>query len=360
MKKIIPFFAVLFMVVFFEGSASAFNFDFKNIKLPKFQKPAFINSLHMPKLLDNHLPWCEGYKFRKYQKEQENEGEPMVQTVQEWEERAIDIGMEHRVEEPYKGEENPNLVEKLDLPTFFEKYNSAPGSKEADLQMLQRDKSVRSQGVISPDFKLMAYTEYYYHPSEQKTSSAFFIYPLDMSKGKKQRVLDANVFAGARKTPLISSSREVLKQYLFSAITIVDWSKDNKKVLLKEKMGSSVEGIYQTVVQVYFINDENDAEDGYVKKFDRLNDVIVQYMFYKDRLNLKRYRWDIKPLGFLADNENIVICAAYTYDEKNKENIFLGSWSINIVTDEIKLVSDTPDNGFEISTNGLVLIKRMP
>lgn len=312
------------------------------------------------------MPWSDAYKQKKLQEKQEKEEEPMVQTVQEWQERATDIKMDHRISEPYKEPPNPKLVEKLDWQTFFEKYNSAPGSRELNLEKLYKDKSVRSLGVVSPDFKLMAYTECYLHPSSMQTSSAFYIYPLDTSKGKKQRVLDADVFAGAKKTPLVSTTNETLKQALFSSFTVVDWSKDSKRVLLKEKIGSSYDGIYQTNVWVYFLNDKEAKKSDtaamypYGRKYERLNDTIKQYWFYTDKLNLNRYRWDIKPLGFMAENEDIVVCAAYTYDKKNKEHIFLGSWSVNVVTGEINLLSTKSSDNFEISTNGLVVNKRLP
>lgn len=320
------------------------------------------------------MPWSDAYKQKKLQEKQEKEEEPMVQTVQEWQERATDIKMEHRVSEPYKEPPNPKLVEKLEWQTFFEKYNSAPGSRELNLEKLQKDKIARSLGVISPDFKLMAYTECYFHPSNRQTSSALYIYPLDTSKGKKQRVTEADIFAGAKKTPLISTTHETLKQALFSSFTIVDWSKDNKKVLLKEKIGSSYDGIYQTNIWVYFLDDKNTNSDKssdnknskegsiypYGRKYERLNDVIKQYWFYTDRLNLNRYRWNVKPLGFLAENENIIVCAAYTYDEKNREHIFLGSWSIDISSGEVNLLSTSASDNFEISTNGLVINKRLP
>lgn len=331
------------------------------------------------------MPWSDAYKLKKLQEKQEKETEPMVQTVQEWQERATDIKMEHRISEPYKEPPNPKLVEKLDPQTFFEKYNSAPGSRELNLEKLKIDKSARSQGVISPDFKLMAYTESYYHPSNRQTASAFFIYPLDTSKGKKQRVLDANVFAGAKKTPLISTTNETLKEFLFSSFTVVDWSKDAKRVLLKEKIGSEIDGVYQTNIWVYFLdekagaNDKTDIKEDsksstgknkasknegaiypYGRKYERLNDTIKQYWFYTNKLNLNHYRWDVKPLGFLAENENIIVCIAHTYDEKNKEHIFLGSWSIDISTGEINLLSTLASDNFEISTNGLVINKRLP
>lgn len=315
------------------------------------------------------LPWSDAAKQKRLQKQQEEETEPMVQTVEEWLERATDIRMEHRIAEPYKKTPNPNLVEKLDLPTHFEKYNNVPGSRELNLEKLKADKNVRSGGVISPNFKLMAYTECYYHPSSQQTTSAFFILPLDTIKGKKQRVLEANVFAGARKTPLIESTNEQLSQFLFSSLTIVDWSKDNKKVLLKEKTGSSVNGIYETNIWVYFLQndfsdddmDENEYFEGaYSRKFDNLNAVIKDYWFKKDRLNLNHYRWDIKPLGFYAKDENIIINVAYTYNEKLKEHIFLGLWGVNILNGEIKLLSKTPNTNYEISTNGMVLVKKLP
>ena len=331
------------------------------------------------------MPWSDAYKLKKLQEEQEKETEPMVQTVQEWEERATDIKMEHRISEPYKEPPNPKLVEKLDPQTFFEKYNSAPGSREFSLEKLKINKSARSQGVVSPDFKLMAYTECYYHPSNRQTASAFFIYPLDTSKGKKQRVLDANVFAGAKKTPLISTTNETLKEFLFSSFTVVDWSKDAKRVLLKEKIGSEIDGVYQTNIWVYFLDEKSDTNDKisnkenskstsggnknsknegliypYGRKYERLNNTIKQYWFYTDKLNLNHYRWDVKPLGFLAENENIIVCIAHTYDEKNREHIFLGSWSIDILTGEVNLLSTSASDNFEISTNGLVINKRLP
>ncbi len=323
------------------------------------------------------FPWSdfvEEYKQRKLEKKQQKEAEPMVQTVQEWMERATDIKMEHRIAEPYKEEENKNLVKKLEWPVFFEKYNNAPGSREFNLEKLQAEKSARSQGVISPNYKLMAYTECYYYPSTRQTTSAFFIYPLDTMKGKKQRVIDANVFAGAKKKALISSTSEDMKTALFSAFTVIDWSKDNKKVLVKEQRGSAYKGIYETDVWVYFLDDSFEDElpdaDGDMDgahyslsravKYDELNETIKQYWFNEELLNLNRYRWDIKPLGFLEKDENIVVAVAYTYDKKNKEHLFLGSWGINLETGEIGLLSKNADEDIEISTNASVLIRRLP
>lgn len=313
------------------------------------------------------IPWSDAHKMKKLQEKQEKETEPMVQTVDEWLERATDIRMEHRQAGPYKEEPNPNLVEKLDLPTFFEKYNSAPGSRELNLERLKRDHSARSMGVISPDFKQMAYTECYYHPSDQQTSSAFYIHPLDTTKSKKARVIEANVFAGARKEPLISSTNETLNQYLFSTFTVVDWSKDSQRVLLKEKIGSQNDGIYKTIIWTYQIPADNhvlgDADTlktlSY-KSFENLNDEIKNYWSKKEGFNLNRYRWDVKPLGFLAADENVVIAAAYTFDTKYKEHIFLGTWSLNVETGEVALLSESAADSFEISTNGLVLVKRLP
>lgn len=317
------------------------------------------------------FPWTDlvnDYKQRKLEQKQRNEAEPMVQTTEEWLERATDIKMEHRIAEPYKEEENPNLVKKLEWPVFFEKYNNAPGMREFNLEKLKTDKSARSIGVISPNYKLMAYTECYYHPSVRQTTSAFFIYPLDTTKGKKQRVIDANVFAGANKKPLISSTNENLKTAFFSAFTVVDWSLDNSKILIKEQTGSSFNGIYKTNIWIYFLGEEEIRDNvpdvalsvSRAVKFDELNETIKQYWFDKELLNLNHYRWDIKPLGFLADNENIVVSTAYTYDDKNKQGIFLGSWGINIETGEISLLSESADDGFEISTNGMVLNRKLP
>lgn len=299
------------------------------------------------------LPWSDAAKQKKLQKQQQED--TMVHTRDEWLERATDINIEHRKIEPFE-EKNEKLVDKSPFPVYFEKYNKAPGSKEFDLSKLKVNKNARSIGVVSPDFKYMAYTECFYFPSNDQVTSGFYIYPLNTREGRKKRVMSANVGAGAKKTELISASEKKLSQYLFQSLTVIDWSKDSKKVLVKERVGSSNNGLYQTYLWVYFMPD-GDIE-GYAKKFDGLNEVIKDYYYYKNQLILERYRWDIKPLGFDYSNENIVYVQSYTYDS-NRVPIFLGLWSVDITTGQINLVSEKPIE-LEISTNGLILVKKLP
>lgn len=305
-----------------------------------------------------HIIGTKAWREAREQKLQENITEPMVQTVDEWHQRATSVNMEHRETEPYKPEVDPKMVEKWDIPTYFDAYNSNPGSREFSIELVKRDKSARSIGVISPDFELMAYTEAYYYPSNQEVISSFFIYELDTTKSKKQRVTDASVFGGSKKTPLISSTNEYIKQYLFSLFTIIDWSKDSRRVLLKEKVGSTIDGIFTTNLWVYFLEDNGIPASA--KRFDKLNTAITQYWFDKEKLILNRYRWGIKPLGFYAANEDIVLVSAHTYDDKMKELVFLGLWGINIYTEEIKFVVSEPTDTLPVSSNGFVLEKRLP
>ena len=107
----------------------------------------------------------------------------------------------------------------------------------------------------------MAYTECYFHPSNRQTSSALYIYPLDTSKDKKQRVTEADIFAGAKKTPLISTTHETLKQALFSKFYDCGLVQRIIKSAFERKIGSSYDGIYQTNIWVYFLDDKNTNSD---------------------------------------------------------------------------------------------------
>ena len=289
--------------------------------------------------------------FKKKQKL--DQSEKMVQTRQEWEEKAKNVNLENRKIEPYQKPKDDTHLPKDDPYKKFVKYNTPPGSAEVDLSKLKRIMDIRSQGVVEPNFRFMAYSEYYYSPHNNQISSDIFIQKMQTSLSRVKRVLDANILDNKR-TPVISAGTHEFKNNLFNTLTIVDWSKNSKKLLVKEKVGSSVTGIFQTYIWIYFMEDEN----SYARKYSELNDAIRQYWGQKLKLAMNYYRWDIRPLGFSKEKPDSVIAHAIAWD-KDKKEIFLGVWELDLNESKINLLSETPID-IPISINGLILKEYLP
>ena len=141
----------------------------------------------------------------------------------------------------------------------------------------------------------------------------------------------------------------VKEQYpnLFNGLTLVDWSNDSKKVLIKEKVGSTQGGIYKTNLYVYFL------ESDYVIKLNKLDNTIKNYFLDDSNIDFDNYRYFIEPLGFSADNDDVIVVLCYCYNKEGKK-VFFGAWGFNCMTREVFLYSRT-NPSIPISLNGLIL-----
>ena len=159
--------------------------------------------------------------------------------------------------------------------------------------------------------------------------------------------------AGIEITP---DSQKEFRENLFSTLTIVDFSKKSDMLLVKEKIGSGVRGIYQSYVWVYYMQGEQ--TNWSAKKFDILNETIKNYHAKNSHIALNNYRWDIRPLGFSKEKPNIVITEAFAWD-KDKKEIFLGLWGLDTNNASVNLISkkQTP---IEVSANGIIVKEFLP
>ncbi len=278
--------------------------------------------------------------------------EKIPQTKQEWEEKAQNIPLEDRKLDPYKDPESDKKTI-YNTPHFvFELYNNPPGMRKLDISDIK--KNLYSYPYIVSDNKChyVAYPRYYFSPDINQISSEFFVEKLDTTKTKVRRMLDYNHNQKTRNSIIVSGKKEHYPN-LFSGLSLVDWSKDGKKLLIQEKVGSTINGIYKTYLYVHFM--ENEITQGYTIKLDNLDNAIKKYFLHYQNVQIVKYRYDIEPLGFSQDNDNIIIAFVYVYD-KNMNKIFLGAWGYNISNNEIILLSTTQTQ-FPISANGLILIK---
>ena len=211
------------------------------------------------------------------------------------------------------------------------KYNDPVGSPELTLpRKLNFDRQINAQGIVSGDKKMLVYPAVYYYAQGDCTSCDLFLIKLNPQLGDTEKVMKANIIQ-REETPLISTEKSIETKYVFRTLTPIDFSSDNKKLVVKEKVGHRHDGIWKTDLWVY------DFEKKQAKKFPQIREAIVNYWSEKEGVDFDEKRWDIYPMGFDANNDNRIIVCAYAYTGEVPQ--FLGTWSIDVDGENSKLES---------------------
>lgn len=283
---------------------------------------------------------------KKEKKEFRSVYRPMPKTVDEYKVMSKDIKRAERQNAKPVAPQDAKLV-KIDEPRFvLVKYNSPPGIRNIDLRNLRDKRAINSIGVVSPKKDKLAYTAVYYEGYNDKVSSEVYYIPLDTSKPLKAAVKTASL---VNQTPVKLLQTGMSEEYptLFRTLTVVDWSEDGTKIAVKERIGSSTFGIWQTNLWVYDLNDNTS------KQLVEVRDA-VKYWWKKNRkVNLDDYRWDIIPLGWDEVNKDRIVVCAYAYT-KDRSSKFLGMFSVDSKGNNSQLISINPMS-VKISANGLML-----
>ena len=300
--------------------------------------------------------FCFAFDIKKYNPFKKKEPVPkakMVETKEEWLIEAENIPLEERKVETIKELVSDKKYYYPPAKYIFGKYNYPPGKRELNIEDVKKNLYSYPYLVASPNFKYAAYPRYYFYPEVNQISSEFYVEKLDTSKSKQKRILE---YAHSQETrnPIIKAGMKEKYTNLFNGLSLVDWSKDGRKLLIKEKVGSTFNGIYRTYLYLHFL-DENNIENSYTLKLTGLNDAIEEYFNDYESKQIVKYQYDIEPLGFSAENDNLIIILCYVYNKEGKK-IFMGSWGYDIETNKVLLLSKTKSN-FSISTNGLILKK---
>jgi len=200
---------------------------------------------------------------------------------------------------------------------------------------IEKKREIISTGVISPDKSMMTYSVVYFYPTNRQFTSKVFLVR------NKLQIKTTDKIA----KPILESGLNSYDKHIFRTLTIVDWSSDSKKLLIKETVGEYLNSIWATNVWVYNFNTKN------VKRLDNLRKAIVYYWKNNQNLELDDFRWDIVPLGWDINNPDMAVVNAYGYGPSGKQ--FLGCWGIDTFNYTTKLLSlikqDTPveKNGFK-------------
>ena len=232
------------------------------------------------------------------------------------------------------------------------KYNDPVGSPELFLpRKLNFDRQINAQGIISGDRTMMVYPAVYYYAQSDCTSCDLFLIKLDSKLSDTDKVMKANIIQ-REETPLISTDKDINTKYIFRTLTPVDFSSDNKKLVVKEKIGYRHDGIWKTDLWVY------NFETREAKKIPQIREAIIQYWEQTGGVDFDENRWDIYPMGFDANNDDRVILCAYAYTGDVPK--FLGTWSIDVEGNHSKLEdlsgSDVPVSiiGYRLAEDSVI------
>lgn len=238
-------------------------------------------------------------------------------------------------------------------PVFkLARYNDPPGTVELQMgRKLHFDRQENGLGIASPDLSIMVYPAVYYYAESKSTACDLFVIQLDKSLPDVDRILRANVVK-RNPEPILSTSKNTDIDFAFKTLTPVDFSADGLRLIAKEKIGYTYDGIWQTNLWVY------DFETKTAKNLVEVRDAIKYYWLGAEGIRLDEKRWDIFPLGFDAGDPNRIIVTAYAYTGQIPK--FLGTWSVDYKGERSMLVSlfnanvEVGMNGFRLVQSGVV------
>ena len=228
------------------------------------------------------------------------------------------------------------------------RYNNPPGNAEISINdTLYEKRQQNAQGIVSPDFKKLVYPAVYYYPNSGSTACDVFVIKLDNAVSNKDKILTASA-VHRYSEPILSTDKTNDNYYTFRTMTPVDFSADGSKILVKEKIGNTQDGIWKTTPYVYDFNTKTSYS------LEDVRNAIKYYWIAAKDINLDDKRWDIYPLGFSQKNPDWVVVNALAYTGKTPVN--LGTWAIHSSGESPRLIT-TQNTTVGVSMNGYKLVK---
>ena len=284
----------------------------------------------------------------KYQRAKLNRNPSGYMTMEEYEAlSAPKDKLTEKVEIPKI--EKPSDMKYVPVPSYrIVRYNNPPGSPEISInKSFYTQRQQNAQGIVAPDYSKMVYSAIYYYPNNGSTSCDLFVIPLDDAQSSLDKIKTAHVMH-RNADPILSTDKTIDNYAAFRTLTPVDFTSDGTKLLAKEKIGSSADGIWKTNAWIYDFN----VKTSY--NLLEVRDAIIYYWKENEGLNLDDKRWDIYPLGFDLKNPDRVLISALAYTGNRPVN--LGIWSVDTKGEQSRLISFNK-NEVEVSMNGLKIVQ---
>jgi hypothetical protein len=273
-------------------------------------------------------------------------------TIEEYEQKSTDILTSERKVESYEPPKDKS-IEYTPQPIYtLVKYNNPAGAPDLKIgRKLLFDREFVSPGIVSPDKSFLIYPVHNFYAVNQCVTGDLYMIKLDMEKPEVQRVLDANIIKRVQK-PILSTSKDISEKYIFRSLTPIDFSEDGNLLLVKEKIGSIQDGIWQTNIIVYNFRTQT------AHLLTEAQETVKYYWKNRYGIFLDEKRWDIYPIGFSQEHPDIIIFNAFGYTGHTPQ--FLGTWSIDIDGEYTEIVSPNESsikmgmNGYKIAQKGVL------
>ena len=312
------------MIEVMAGMIMATKIHFSQMKIPFAKKK---DRIVAEQLYQNEVRKLE--ETEKYEKSQLSESGYM--TKEEYESKSRAKTKKDMAKEITGGEvpKDSNMIYVPQKSFKLVKYNEPVGSPELTLpRKLNFDRQINAQGIISGDRTMMVYPAVYYYALQDCTACDLFLIKLDPKLNDTDRAIYANVVQKVEK-PILSTEKNIDTKFVFRTLTPIDFSADNKKLVIKEKTGYRHDGIWKTDLWIYNFETEE------ATKIPQIREAIINYWAQAGGVDFEENRWDIYPMGFDANNDDRVILCAYAYTGDVPK--FLGTWSIDVYGNNSKL-----------------------
>lgn len=260
----------------------------------------------------------------------------------------------------YKDKSNLEIqIPKFQIPSDFKyvpkplyrivKYNDPPGTVELSLgKQLYIKHLINAQGIVSPDYTMLVYPAVYYYTDSASVACDLFVIPLDTEGTNLNKILKANT-AKKNPDPILSTDKAIDNYASFRTLTPVDFSVDGSKLLVKQKIGSREDGIWETSVFIYDFTNKVSYD------LSEVRDAIVYFWQEYMDVNLDDKRWDIYPVGFDKNDPERIIVQGFAFT--GEKPVFLGTWSVDWQGNQSRLMTFNNNIKPVVSINGYKVVQ---
>src|SRR5690606_37299553 len=113
---------------------------------------------------------------------------------------------------------------------------------------------------------------------------------------------------------IVAVGYDKVKRHDFKTLTVVDWSASGQRLLIKERNGMLHVGLRTSDILIY------DQGQGVVTVYPEIHRIIKHYWSTKANLpHIESLAWDLQPLGWEPDSDNVILLKAWAYDQKEKK-----------------------------------------
>jgi len=231
------------------------------------------------------------------------------------------------------------------LPVNIQAEPFNNGHRELNLWRIEANKFVRSPAALTPQADGLAYSEAIYLPGTRQVLGGLYFNPLVGGVEALQlsaALGSASVLGGLDPNRLLQQriswwrvGNERSQPFAFSTLTVVDWSANGQRLLIKRKQGANYTGLLPTTVAI------TERATGKTIVYGEILPAIQAWVANQPGQAAETLRlraWDLEPLGWLPQSNTVFYVRAWSFSQKAPPE-FVGLWRFDTQARYPSLVS---------------------